>query len=77
MADEPLPEITLMPCTSSNIESLGYCPDTQRLRIKFKSGGQYTYADVPQEAYDAFSQAESIGKHFHSNIRGQFKFNQD
>ncbi len=57
--------------TSSTIDSIHYDPDTKLLEIQFKSGGTYHYSDVSQEAYDALDNAESVGKHFHSHIRGK------
>ena len=59
---------------SSTIESIGYDGDTKTLRIKFKSGATYDYADVPYETHADLMSAPSIGKHFHSMIRlGPFK----
>jgi len=55
--------------TSSNIVSVGYDPETQNMEVEFKGGGVYTYHDVDKAAHDAFINAESIGKHFHANIR--------
>lgn len=71
------PPIVLLPCSSSNIQELGYCPETKRLRIRFKSGGLYTYADVPESEYEALRAAPSLGKYFHTNIRGNFDHTQE
>ncbi|GAA0305537.1 KTSC domain-containing protein [Kineococcus aurantiacus] len=34
------------PVTSGNVASVGYDPDTRTLRVRFRSGGTYDYADV-------------------------------
>lgn len=54
---------------SSNLESIGYDPDSAVLTIKFKNGGStYEYYDVPQYEYDALMAAESKGKYANQNI---------
>lgn len=57
------------PVVSSNIVSVGYDPETQDMEVEFKGGSTYTYHGVAQRAYDDFVGAESVGKHFHANIR--------
>jgi KTSC domain-containing protein len=62
------------PVKSSNIESIGYHPETKRMSVRFKgSGGTYSYADVPKDVYDKLMGAESVGKHFHAEIKGKYK----
>ena len=58
--------------SSSNINAIGYDPDSMKLTVEFKSGGTYEYAGVDPAMYTQFLQAESIGKFFHANIKGQF-----
>lgn len=58
---------------SSNIVSHGYDKDSKTMAIKFKGGGLYNYAGVEPHEYDAFAAAESLGKHFHANIRSKFQ----
>ncbi len=66
----------LKPVKSSNIAAVGYDPDDQTLHVKFKeSGAVYTYADVPADDHEALMGADSIGKHFHANIRSKFNGN--
>lgn len=58
---------------SSTIEAIGYEPATQLLKIKFKSGGTYHFADVPAAEHQKLITAESVGKYFHKHIKGAFK----
>jgi hypothetical protein len=59
---------------SSNIHSVGYDDETQTLHVRFKSGNKtYVYEDVPKSEYDNMLDAESVGRHFHNNIKGQYK----
>lgn len=66
-------EIPMQACQSSRIKEHGYDAATQTLALRFKSGkgGIYTYANVPPELYEKFSQAPSIGQFFHQHIQGQ------
>ncbi len=62
--------ITHIPVKSSNVESVGYDPETQVLEAKFKHGGTYSYQGVPPQKYQALMAAQSIGKHLHQYIKG-------
>ena len=61
-----------IPLTSSTIEAMRYTPDTGVLEIRFKSGGTYSYADVPQEIASGLAEADSPGKYHHANIKGAY-----
>ncbi len=67
-----VPDIEMHPVESSNVESIGYHPETKTLAVKFKSGGLYHHADVPQSVYDAFASADSKGKHYGAHVKGRF-----
>lgn len=54
---------------SSNISSIGYDETSKALEVTFKSGGKYTYSDVPKEKFEAFKSAKSVGSYFHSAIK--------
>jgi hypothetical protein len=58
------------PVTSSNIKSAGWHQRT--LFLHFNNGRTYSYADVPQAAYNDLVGAESVGKHFHAYIKNAF-----
>lgn len=58
---------------SSQIESPAkYCAGTETLRIAFKRGGAYEYANVPLTTWEAYKAASSVGSFFHSDIKGKF-----
>ncbi len=62
------------PVSSSQIRSLGHDPATSTLEVEFHSGGVYQYVGVDALTHKAMAEADSIGAHFHSNIRGKFPF---
>ncbi len=67
-----------IPANSSNIAAFAYVAgdplgDTGTLAIRFKSGQEYRYEKFPAQLAEDFFGAESVGKFFHANIRGQFK----
>lgn len=63
-----MPTPTMYACASTTILAIGYDEPSQELHIAFTSG-TYVYHKVPQEVYDEFMNAESIGKFFHSRIK--------
>lgn len=63
----------LEPVQSSNIVAVGHDAETSKLFVQFKSGGTYQYDNVPPEAHAAFVGAESVGKHFHAEIKGKYE----
>lgn len=64
-------EITMNPVTSSNIEAIGHCSDTNTLAVRFKGGSVYHYPDCDKGVHDALVGAKSVGQHFHQNIKGR------
>lgn len=56
---------------SSNVRAVTYCAEKKQLRVTFGSG-QYEYEGVPQKVVDAWTEADSSGKFFHSSVRGKF-----
>ncbi len=59
---------------SSTIQTATYYPDKDYLTVSFKSGGQYSYQDVPMEVVGAWMRASSAGSHFYYNIRTSFRY---
>lgn len=57
--------------TSSNIHSIGHDPETSELHVKFKSGATHAYSGVSAAEHAALIGAESVGSHFHKNIRSK------
>lgn len=58
--------------TSSMFQGIGHDPVANELTVRMKNGKVYKYAGVNAEAFEAFANAESLGKHFAANIRGKF-----
>lgn len=59
---------------SSNVEAVGYDSDAQELHVQFLSGGYYIYHGVPQEIYDDFLAAPSIGSFLNRVVKGVYQF---
>lgn len=59
---------------STLIARYGYDPATGEMQIDFHKGGLYRYSGVSQEAFLAFVQAPSKGKHFLRFIKGAYEF---
>lgn len=55
---------------SSNIAKLAWSAET--LYIKFHKSGWYAYAGAAEADYMALRDAESVGSHFHANIKKAF-----
>ena len=58
---------------SSTIDSVGYDEPTKTMKVKFKSGGTYSYAGVPKDEHDRLVTASSVGSHFHKHIKSKYK----
>ena len=68
--------IKMINVESSMVHSIGYDPETKRLRVKFRDGSLYAYTGVPQSVYDKLmdaQSAQSIGKFIHTNIIGVYE----
>lgn len=65
--------IPLVKVASSKIAAIGHDAATNTLAIQFLTKGQpgnvYHYSEFTSADYDAFSGAESIGKHFIAHIQ--------
>ncbi len=60
---------------SSNIEAIGYDPDSQELYVRFLNSGEtYLYYDVEEWVFQEFLQADSKGTYFHANIKVRYQF---
>jgi len=59
---------------SSMIEAIWYSEDAERLSVRFKSGKEYDYLDVPVELYQEFLSAPSKGKFFNKHVKGQYAY---
>ena len=61
-----------VPVQSTDLAIVGYEPKTGTLEVTFRRGGVYRYKNVPQEIYEAFMKAESLGTYFNQTIKDQF-----
>lgn len=61
---------------SSNLASVGYDEGSETLEIEFQNGGIYEYYDVEKSTFDALMTAESHGRYFIANIKGEYDYNQ-
>ncbi len=59
---------------SSMIRSFGF--ENSTLEIEFKSGAVWQYFDVPESVYYEMKAANSCGKFFLANIKGQYSESQ-
>lgn len=48
---------------------MGYDPTTSTLGIRFHSGSEYHYFDVPEELYNGLVSAPSVGRYFHEHVK--------
>jgi hypothetical protein len=60
------------PVQSSNIKSVGYDSQNKTLEVEFKSGGIFQYHNVNEDAHKNLLNADSIGSHFHKNIKSNY-----
>lgn len=65
-------QLTVKP--SSTIQAAAYWSDRQYLVVSFKSGGSYSYTDVPVEVVQRWERASSAGSYFYYNIRTSFAY---
>ena len=57
---------------ASHVSDHSYDPDTQRLRVTFRSGRSYNYEGVGPELVDRMAGSESVGSFLHREIIGRF-----
>ena len=58
--------------SSSNIARVGWA--NKVLYVEFNHGGVYAYKEVDFKAYADLVAAESVGQHFHKNIRYAYEY---
>ncbi len=59
---------------STDINSIGYDPQSAILEVEFHSGGIYRYFDVPSYLHEAFMDASSYGKFLNENIKYNYRY---
>ncbi|MDP8239133.1 MAG: KTSC domain-containing protein [Candidatus Hatepunaea meridiana] len=60
---------------SSNLEAIGYNEEEQILRIRFLSGGEYEYYEVPQSIFEELLDSPSKGSYFNRKIKPIYQYN--
>lgn len=63
--------IDMLGVQSSLISAIGHDPDSRTLRIEFKDGSVWDYAEVDAEKFNQLRDAESAGRFFHAEIKKQ------
>lgn len=58
---------------SSNVSAADYDTASKRLTVHYKSGGSYTYADVPSSHWHDMQKASSVGGYLHQHIKPKYK----
>jgi len=60
----------LMRVSSTNINAVGYDPDTCEMQIQFKNGEVYSYQNIAPDVYQGMSTGD-IGRYFASIVKPQ------
>ena len=58
---------------STAVRHLAYTAAKQELYVFFRGGDNYTYFDVPADAYEALMEAPSKGGFINRQIKGHFR----
>lgn len=58
---------------SSMIQEVQYNPEELILTVMFNKGGAYDYRGVTEAIHEELIKAPSVGKFFHSNIKGKYE----
>ena len=61
-----------IPVSSSNVQSVGYDPDSSTLEVELKNGSVYQYAGVPATEYEGLMAAASKGTYLHAHIKNTY-----
>lgn len=67
-----MPQPTMTPVTSSNIQSVGH--DGKDLYVTFKSTGTYVYRGCPADVHKAMISAPSVGSFFSSKVKNAYPY---
>lgn len=60
---------------STNIEAIGYDPDSRELHVRFvQSGDTYAYYNVDKWVFNEFIAADSKGQYLNANIKGVYDY---
>lgn len=59
---------------SSSVARVGYDEGTQDLKVQFRNGREYLYADVPEAVYDDLLTAKSVGRFLNDKIKSKYVY---
>ena len=59
---------------STVVASFSYDPESQTLKVVFRSGMVYEYINVPPEKYEEMKNAFSKGIYLNTEIKGKYPF---
>ena len=68
----PPSEPDYKPVQSSNVESVAYAEGA--LWVRFLSGSEYRYADVPESVFWGMMAARSKGEFLNQFVKGQYSY---
>jgi hypothetical protein len=57
---------------SSRVSEIGYDRLEKTLYVRFRSGSEYRYHEVPQVLYDESRQSASVGRFLYQNVTGVY-----
>jgi len=63
-----------MKVSSTAISAITYRKKTRVLYVHMVSGEHIAYEDVPEDVYESFIHAGSIGKYYNANIRSNYSY---
>jgi hypothetical protein len=58
--------------SKSNVQQIGYDPTERTLYVRFRSGAEYRYREVPADVYAKLREASSAGKFLYQQISGVY-----
>lgn len=61
--------IDMVPVESAAIKAVGHDASTGIIHVEFHSGGTHLFGPFTTRDFESLLDADSIGKHFHANIR--------
>lgn len=69
------PEMVMV--SSSNVEAVGYDPDSRELWVRFLGGGTYVYSGVDERTHEELVNAPSVGSYLNREIKGNFDYRKE
>jgi hypothetical protein len=64
-------KIERKPVTSSNVASVGFCPDRKCIEVEYRNGAIYEYEGCDQKLFDDLMASESKGKFVNAHIKSR------